>query len=136
MTETTEAVTLSTDQPNEQEQPTRGGRTPRVYQGAAWVAIVAGVVFIVGAVFFTGFALGRHSDGGPGWHRGDHGPKAVRLMPMGPPGMGPEDGPRGPEGRPGGPEGGPRGAMRPDGPMGPGGEPQAPSNPGNPSGRP
>ena len=134
MTETTEAVTLSAGQPDQRERPARGDRTSRVYQGAAWVAIVAGVVFIVGAVFFTGFALGRHSDGGPGWHRGDHGPKAARLMPMGPPMagppmMGPEEGPRGPEG-------GPRGPMRPVGPMGPAGEAQTPPNPGNPAGRP
>ena len=48
----------------------------RLYQAAAWVAIVAGVLFIVGGVFVTGFALGRHSgfggwmDGGPRHHRG------------------------------------------------------------------
>lgn len=68
------------------------------------MAIVAGVVFIVGAVFFTGFALGRHSDGGSGGHyrgHGDMGPRSAPLMPgmrpggpMGP--MGPDMGRQGP----------------------------------------
>ena len=83
------------------------------------MAIVAGVVFIVGAVFFTGFALGRHSDGDRVASRRPR-PKAVRLMPMGPPGMGPEDGPRGPEGRQKGARRRAEGAMRPDGPDGTG----------------
>lgn len=58
----------------------------RLYQTAAWVAIVAGIVFIVGAVFFTGFALGRH-----GWdwsrHHGgtEYGPRPG--MDRGGPGM-------------------------------------------------
>jgi hypothetical protein len=41
-------------------------RPNRLNQAVAWVAIVAGVVFVVGAIFFTGFFLGRHSgvDGG------------------------------------------------------------------------
>ena len=42
-------------------EPPHAHRPNRLYQAAAWVAIVAGVMFIVGAVFFTGFALGRHS---------------------------------------------------------------------------
>ena len=88
-------------------------RPPRVYQAAAWVAIVAGVVFIVGAIFFTGFALGRHSGGGHGWHHRDYsemGPRVSQLMP----GMRP--------GRPMGPE------IRPDEPgsMGPGMRPENP----------
>ncbi|MBS4727774.1 hypothetical protein MSM1_05230 [Mycobacterium sp. SM1] len=47
------------------------GRTPpvttaphqpnRLYQAAAWVAIVAGTVFVVAVVFFSGFVLGRHA---------------------------------------------------------------------------
>ena len=32
-------------------------RTPRVFLAAAWVAIVAGIVFIVSVIFFTGMAL-------------------------------------------------------------------------------
>jgi hypothetical protein len=43
-------------------------RPNRLYRTAAWVAIVAGTLFIVATVFFTGFFLGRHSGGG--WHYG------------------------------------------------------------------
>jgi hypothetical protein len=56
-------------------------RPNRLYQTAAWVAIIAGILFIVGAVFLTGFMLGRHSGTG-GW--GHH----ARIDRMGPP-MGP-----------------------------------------------
>lgn len=52
-------------------------RPNRLYQVAAWVAIVAGVIFIVGAVFFTGFTLGRNSGYG-GW---DHHGRAERMGP-------------------------------------------------------
>ncbi|WP_231639819.1 hypothetical protein [Mycobacterium sp. Marseille-P9652] len=38
-------------------------RTPRVFIAAAWVAIVAGVVFIISVIFFTGMALGHHGGG-------------------------------------------------------------------------
>lgn len=90
-------------------EPARVDRPNRLYQAAAWVAIVAGVIFIVGAVFFTGFALGRHSGYDGGWrhHRGDGeqferrgGPPMMPMpmMPAGPgapgaPGMGPGMGP-------------------------------------------
>lgn len=106
-------------------EPVRTDRRPnRLYQAAAVVAIVAGVVFIVGAVFFTGFALGRSSGDDGGWrhHRGDNsqferrgGPPMIPMMPGGPggPGMGPGQGPgpgfgpAGPGGGPGAPGGGP-----------------------------
>ena len=42
-------------------------QTPRVFLGAAWVAIVAGIVFILSVIFFTGMALAHH-----GHHRGFH----------------------------------------------------------------
>lgn len=83
-------------------------RPSRLYQAAAWVGIVAGVVFIVGAVFLTGLALGRHGgDGGCGHHRvGDF---RDRMGP--PPAMMPMEGPggrMGPGARPGpGPGAGP-----------------------------
>ncbi len=89
-------------------------RPNRLYQAAAWVAIVAGVMFIVGAVFFTGFALGRHSGSDGGWrhHRGDYskferrgGPPMMMPFPMTP-------------GGPGGPGSGP--GFQPGGPGGPG----------------
>lgn len=33
----------------------------RLYQFAAWVGIVAGIVFIVAVIFFAGFGLGMHT---------------------------------------------------------------------------
>jgi hypothetical protein len=56
-------------------------RPSRLNQVAAWVGIVAGVVFIVAVVFGTGFMVGKHA-GGPRldrdrevvFHRGPMGP--------------------------------------------------------------
>jgi hypothetical protein len=62
-------------------------RPNRLYQAVAWVAIVAGTIFIVGAVFFTGFALGRHSGHGGGWHHGGGGGKSQHHHHRGGPGM-------------------------------------------------
>jgi len=87
--------------------PPHKHRPSRVYQAAAWVAIVAGVVFIVGSIFVTGFVLGRHSGGGHGWqHRGhgemsEMGPRVAPLMPwMRPDGPPPPPGSIGPGARP------------------------------------
>ncbi|MCB0940057.1 MAG: hypothetical protein KDB72_07450 [Mycobacterium sp.] len=108
--------TLPPPEPSRPEP--RPAHPPRLYQAAAWVAVVAGVVFIVGAVFFTGFFLGRHGGGfgQAGHHRLDqsefHRPPP-RMMPLNPGPMGPGEWPE-----PG------RG-------MGPGG-PGAPTNPGTP----
>ncbi|MGV0992943.1 MAG: hypothetical protein ACOYBX_11315 [Mycobacterium sp.] len=106
MTEKTESL----DQPSivpDLRETVVDRRPSRLNQVAAWVAIVAGIVFIVGSVFFTGFILGRHSGGHGhgGWqhHRGGSemqfrgGPPMMPMMPMGPgmggPGMGPRMGP-------------------------------------------
>jgi len=104
----------------------------------AWVGIVAGIVFIVATIFFSGFILGAHSGGGHhGWHkhhrghdtaefREGHGPRGGGMwhpmFPGGPGWQGPGgQGPGGPGGQgPGGPGG--------QGPGGPG--PQAPGQPG------
>jgi hypothetical protein len=88
--------------------PVPAARPNRLYQAAAWVAIVAGTVFIVGAVFFSGFALGRHSGGGWHHHRGDDG-NSQQFHHRGGPGMGPMMGPWGQmgPGGPGGPNAGP-----------------------------
>ena len=66
----------------------------RLYQVAAWVAIVAGTLFIVAVIFCTGFMLGKHSGGygHPGrssWEHGrmHHGGPGM----MGPGMMGPRD---------------------------------------------
>ncbi|WP_102145472.1 hypothetical protein [Mycobacterium hubeiense] len=56
----------------------------RLTAAAAWVGIVAGVVFIVAVVFFSGFVLGAHSGGGPRGHDRGH---AV-FHKVGPPPMG------------------------------------------------
>ncbi|MFA5709086.1 hypothetical protein [Mycolicibacterium sp.] len=64
----------------------------RLYQVAAWVAIVAGTLVIVAVIFFAGFLLGKASDGGHG-HFGHHHPgmmKPDRGGPMGPPMMRPD----------------------------------------------
>lgn len=50
------------------EQHHHEHRTPKVFKAAAWVAIVAGIVFIVSVIFFTGFRLGLMS----GHHGGGH----------------------------------------------------------------
>jgi hypothetical protein len=61
-------------------------RTPRVFIAAAWVAIVAGIVFIVSVIFFTGMALGHH-----GGHHHHHKHHAMMMHPhrFGGPGGGP-----------------------------------------------
>jgi hypothetical protein len=112
------------------EPPVAVRREPNgLYRVLAWVGIVAGVVFIVAVVFFSGFFLGKHSGGGFGraghhlggdmhlWHRG--GPP-----PMGPWGPG-SGGPGGP-GAPGAPGAGP------GVPPGPPPPPPAPSAPARP----
>ncbi|WP_293359440.1 hypothetical protein [Mycolicibacterium sp.] len=44
-------------------------RNNRLYRALAWVGIVAGILFIIAVVFFSGFFAARAS-GGYGWHRG------------------------------------------------------------------
>lgn len=83
-------------------------RPSRLSQALMWVGIVAGVVFVVAVVFFSGFFLGRNSDGPNGWAH-TTGPGGM----MGPGGMG-SGGMMGPGGT------GPGGMMGPGG-MGPGG---------------
>ena len=70
-------------------------RTPRVFQFAAWVAIVAGIVFIVAVVFFSGFILGRHAGHHGGFHHHKH-----HAMMMHPHRFGGPGGPGGPGGGP------------------------------------
>ncbi len=41
----------------------------RLYRALAWVGVIAGVLFIVAVVFFSGYFAGRSADG-YGWHRG------------------------------------------------------------------
>jgi hypothetical protein len=101
------------------QEPQRRSRLTAV---AAWVGIVAGVVFIVAVIFFSGFFLGAHSGGG---HRGGHGDRDrdFAIIHKGPPPMFPM-GPRGEFERPG------PGFQPPFGPGGPNFErPSQPSPP-------
>jgi hypothetical protein len=94
MTETPQASTESTT-------GTAGSQRPsRLTQAAAAVGIVAGVVFIVGVVFFSGFFLGSHSaHSGPQVMRCEMGGSGEGKGGMGPGGMGPGGmGPMGPMG--------------------------------------
>lgn len=45
----------------------------RLGQVAAWVVIVAGVVFVVAVIFFSGLLLGWSSSAHHGWHQGGAG---------------------------------------------------------------
>jgi hypothetical protein len=93
-------------------------RQNRLNQVAAWVGIVAGVVFIVAVVFGTGFMVGKHT--GRGGFGPGHGP--VMFHREGPPPF-----PMGPRGQS---ERGP-GAIFPGGPdFQP---PQPPQSPGAPT---
>jgi hypothetical protein len=99
------------------EPPTDGYY--RLGAAAAWVGIVAGVVFIVAVIFFAGFFLGIHAKGYHGHHghgdgtEHDGGPGGI----MGPGGMmgpGSQQGPAGPGGMTG-----PGGMMGPGSQQGP-----------------
>lgn len=100
----TEPVFTDTPPPAYPAAPTEERRRPgRVTTIAAWVGIVAGVVFIVAVVFFSGFVLGKNS--GDRFQRGGgagHG--QMMFHRDGPPGMSPM-GPRGQFERPGMPFG-------------------------------
>lgn len=60
-------------------------RDRRLQRTLAWVGIVAGVVFTVAVIFFSGVALGRASGGYHGWQRGYQG---GQMAPGGCPMMG------------------------------------------------
>ena len=76
MTETPES-TVATPETVAVADPDGRQRPNRLYQALAWVGIVAGVLFIVGMVFFAGVFLGRtglrlasrlsHRPDGSGW---------------------------------------------------------------------
>lgn len=51
----------------------RYGPQSHLGQVAAWVVIIAGVVFVVAVIFFSGVFMGWSADGHHGWHRGYYG---------------------------------------------------------------
>ncbi len=113
MTESSEYTTATTPvvtEPVAERTVVSESKPNRLYQAAAWVAIVAGTMFIVAVVFFSGFILGKHS-GGPG-HFGRHGGPGMMMDRHGPP-MGPmhRGGPGQGDGWPDGP--GPSGPAQP-----------------------
>src|SRR6476619_4709906 len=67
---TTTAPPQSTYVERERERRPRRSRLNAV---AAWVGLVAGTVFIVTVIFFSGFILGAHAGGGHHGHHGHHG---------------------------------------------------------------
>jgi hypothetical protein len=104
--------------------PSRAGHPSRLNQALAWVGIVAGGLFIVAAIFFSGFFLswsfGGHGDG----HMGPGTMACCRQMKPGEQMMKPDEHmkpgammPPGSQMTPG--EMTPRGMMGPDGMMGP-----------------
>lgn len=112
----TSALTTSTSEPRS-----------RLFQVAAWVGIVAGVVFVVAVIFFGGFCAGVYSSGGY-WHgpyrHAQSQPGPTCTMSPGPMGSGGMTGPgmtgpgmMGPDGSMG------TGGMMGPGQMGPGGMP-------------
>ncbi len=98
---TAPVATTALPQTYVEREPRRSGLTAV----AAWVGIVAGIVFIVAVIFFSGFILGSHAGG----HRGGHGPgRDFAIMHRGGPPMSPM-GPGGPRGGFPGPGAGPGG---------------------------
>ena len=87
----------------------RNDQPNRLNQVLAWVGIVAGVLFIVAAIFFSGLFIGRTTGGYYNWHRGYD---AGQMQSGGSMGSCPMKGPGGMMG--------PDGKMGPDGEMGPG----------------
>jgi hypothetical protein len=106
MTQTPESraePTTVTEQPRHDD---RSERPSRLAQALAWVGIIAGVVFVVAVIFFSGLVLGWSSGGHSGWHHGYFGGRDDTCPMMGHGGMM-------------GPGGMSPGGMGPGGPMGP-----------------
>lgn len=86
MSETSETPTVRSSTATAPAPPPY--KTPKVFLFAAWVAIVAGIVFIVAVIFFTGYSLGRHAGHG-GFHHHKHHAMMMHPHRFGGPGGGP-----------------------------------------------
>lgn len=75
MTETPETTTIVSPVTATED----AHRNTRLYRALAWVGIVAGVLFIVAVVFFSGFLAARATSD-YGWHRG---PQSGQMKPGG-----------------------------------------------------
>lgn len=102
MTETppppqTEVATPANAGPKAPASDEYARRPNRLFQAAAWVVIVASIIFIVAVIFFSGFTLGKHVGSWRFYEGGKHHSEGHR-MPMGgpqhgrPPMMGPGPG--------------------------------------------
>ncbi len=96
MTETPEPATRPTS-PVAAQPAVERVKPPRLYTAAAWVVIVAGIVFILSTVFFAGAVILGHSHHCyPRYYHGVmYGPGPYGGPGMYPPGYGP-GGPAGP----------------------------------------
>ncbi|MDN4521443.1 hypothetical protein QYF68_27010 [Mycolicibacterium austroafricanum] len=65
------------------------GERRAVNQVLAWTGIVAAAVFVVAVVFFSGFFIGRSTDGNRSYYHGTPGPGMMAPGMMGPGMMGP-----------------------------------------------
>ena len=125
MSEQTPQTPESSDSPTDSfapaPAPVAEPKTSKVHTALAWIGVIAGSLFIVATIFFSGFFMGAHAGGhhgchkhhgkdssqfrgddhGRGWHHGPHGPGM--WHPMGPGGPGNDDGPgaQGSQGAPG-----------------------------------
>jgi hypothetical protein len=95
MTETPESAIEPTTATGQPRYDDGYGTSGRLGQVAAWVVIVAGVVFVVAAIFFSGLFLGWSSGSHYGWHHGYYGGRDGGCPMMGPGGMGGMMGPGG-----------------------------------------
>ena len=69
MTEAPESRAEPTTATGQPRYDNRYDRPNRLSQVLAWVGIIAGVLFVVAVIFFSGLFLGWSSGGHHGWHR-------------------------------------------------------------------
>jgi hypothetical protein len=87
MSETSESTNEPTAVTRQPRLDDRYDSPSRLGQVAAWVAIVAGIVFVVAVIFISGLLLGWSSGSHYGWHRGYYGGRDDTCPMMGPGGM-------------------------------------------------